>query len=49
MILLGTSFAIVFGLTKAQENANDNRMLSIAISVTIAIVNVILGGIYHLR
>lgn len=43
MLLLGTSFAIVLGLTKAQEKANDNRMLSIAISVTIAIVNVILG------
>ena len=44
VLLLGISFGIVFGLTKAQESANDNRILSIAISVTISIVNVVLGG-----
>jgi hypothetical protein len=44
MLLLGTSFAIVFGLSKAQQSANDNRILSIAISVTISVVNVLLGG-----
>jgi len=46
VILLGISFAIVFGLTKLQQSKNDDRLISIAISLTIIIVNVIIGRNY---
>ena len=45
-ILLGISFAIVFGLTKLQQSKNDDRMISIAISLTISIVNAVIGRNY---
>lgn len=43
MILLGICFAIVFGLSRAQEDAGGSRTISIAISLTISIVNIMLG------
>ena len=42
-VLLGISFGIVYGLTKAQQANDDNRYISIAISLTISIVNAIIG------
>lgn len=48
LILLGVSFAIVYGLTKLQQSNGDNRIVSIAISATISIVNVVIGRNYLL-
>lgn len=45
-ILLGGSFGIVYGLTKAQDSAGNDRVLSIIISVVIALVNIIIGRIF---
>lgn len=36
----------MYGLTKAQQANDDNRILSIAISLTISIVNAIIGRNY---
>lgn len=46
MILLGICYAIVYGLSKAQEDAGESRTISIAISLTISIVNIMLGRTY---
>ena len=46
VILLGISFAIVYGLTKLQQSKNDDRIISIVISVTISIINAIIGRKY---
>lgn len=48
VILLGISFAIVYGLTKLQQSKNDDRMVSIVISLTIGIVNALIGSNYLL-
>lgn len=42
-ILLGGCFMIVYGLTRAQQSSNNDRVISIAISVVIAVVNILLG------
>ncbi len=34
---------IVYGLTKAQQSSNNDRAISIAISIVIAVVNIALG------
>jgi hypothetical protein len=34
---------IVYFLSKAQQDADDDRVISIAISIVIAVVNVIIG------
>jgi magnesium-transporting ATPase (P-type) len=47
-ILLGGCFMIVYGLTKAQQNSNNDRAISIAISIVIAVVNIALGRAYFL-
>jgi hypothetical protein len=35
---------IIYGLSKAQQSSNNDRLLSIAISIVIAVVNIALGG-----
>lgn len=47
-ILLGGCFMIVYGLTKAQQSSNNDRVISIAISVVIAVVNILLGCTHSL-
>jgi hypothetical protein len=42
-ILLGVCFAIVYGLSKAQQDNGNDRTISIAISIVIAIVNATIG------
>jgi hypothetical protein len=43
VILLGTCFAIVYGLTLAQQANQTNSYISVVISAVISIVNAILG------
>lgn len=43
-ILLGVCFIIVYYLSLAQQDAGNNRTISIAISIVIAGVNLTLGG-----
>lgn len=51
-VLLGACFAAVYGLSQAQKtveadkNDSNSRYLSIAISITISVVNIILGRNY---
>lgn len=42
-ILLGISFAIVYGLSVAQINSSGNSILSLVISIFISLVNIILS------
>jgi hypothetical protein len=44
VLMLGISFAIVYGLSLAQVQNSENRYLSILISLTISIINVIIGS-----
>lgn len=41
--MLGISFAAVYGLSKAQLSNQDNRFLSIFISLVISLINVIIS------
>lgn len=43
-LLLGACFMVVYGLAKAQQTNNNDRLISLAISIVIAVVNVALGG-----
>lgn len=43
-ILLGISFAIVYGLSVAQINSSGNSILSLVISIFISLVNIILSS-----
>ena len=43
-ILLGVSFAAVYGLSQAQLANENDRALSLAISLVISLINVVLGG-----
>lgn len=45
-LLLGLSFAAVYGLSIAQVENTENTLLSLAISVIISLINVILGRNY---
>jgi hypothetical protein len=45
LLLLGASFGIVYGLTALQETLK-NSILSIAISLSITLINIIIGGTY---
>ena len=47
-VLLGLCFMAVYFLSVAQQNSGNDRVLSIVISVVIAVVNIILGGTYFL-
>jgi len=40
---LGISFGIVYGLSQAQQDDPTNQVLSLAISVIISGINIILG------
>ena len=42
-ILLGVSFAAVYGLSRAQLNNKGNQVISLIISLVISLINVILG------
>lgn len=44
-ILLGISFAIVYGLSRAQQSNSQNQILSLVISVVISVINVILAQV----
>lgn len=48
LILLGISFAIIYGLSLAQINNENNQILSLAISSVISLINVILVRNYPL-
>ena len=48
IILLGVSFAAVYGLSQAQLENESNRALSLVISLIISLINVILGRKYML-
>jgi ABC-type glycerol-3-phosphate transport system permease component len=41
--MLGASFGIVYGLSKAQQSNTDNQALSLAISACISVVNIIIS------
>lgn len=43
IILLGASFAAVYGLSLEQKNNANNRFISIIISLVISIINIVLG------
>ena len=43
-LILGVSFLIAYGLSTAQANNQQNTILSVVISLSIAIINVIIGG-----
>ena len=43
LILLGASFAAVYGLSQAQLEYENNRALSLALSLVISLINVVLG------
>jgi len=45
LLLLGGSFGIVYVLTMLQMNDNSNQILSIAVSLSITVINIIIGGI----
>jgi hypothetical protein len=45
---LGISFAIVYGLSQAQKNAQGNNILSLVISISISLTGIILGSNYYL-
>jgi len=46
-ILLGISFACVYGLSLAQAENSGNTILSLVISITISLINIILGSINY--
>lgn len=42
-LLLGASFGIVYGLSKAQQSKKDNQLISLAISVCLSVMNILIG------
>jgi len=44
LVLLGITFLILYGLSVAQVQESANTYISLAISITIAIVNVAIAG-----
>jgi hypothetical protein len=46
--MLGVSFAIVYGLSVVQINNQDNRYISILISLAISLQNMIIGRKYYI-
>jgi len=42
-LLLAGSFMIVYGLSKAQQSSDNDRVLSIIISLVITVINIVLG------
>ena len=48
IIMLGVSFAAVYGLSLAQVNNSSNRYLSTLISLLISLINIIISRTYYL-
>jgi hypothetical protein len=44
LLLLGGSFGIVYGLTILQMSDSSNQILSIAISISITAINILIGS-----
>jgi hypothetical protein len=44
MIILGISFAAIYGLSIAQVQQADNVVISVVISIVITVINIIIGS-----